>query len=232
MTEQSIRKVALLKSGTLSPNPWDLTLSGQNGRRYNTETRTEDKAPQGCDLSADSGAGMARAAAMLRSPQNTQIPTRPRLTYCGPNLVLTMGSTLVQAAASPFSPDLTVESHDEYIQLAFSFRCHGRSREDLFCPYRSGRIPLKRDRHLDNFLSFKRASLTTLSDGPWSNRDAANEYASTIGRFCIIRGGPENKRSGVVQRSDAKMPMVFEFECPPRIARDLDDRVRDLTRTP
>jgi hypothetical protein len=95
MSEQSIRKGALLKSGTLSPNPWDLTLSGRNGWLYNTGTRTEDKAPQGCDLSAASSAGTARAAAMLRSPQNTQIPTRPGLTYCGPNLVLTMGSTLV-----------------------------------------------------------------------------------------------------------------------------------------
>src|SRR5271170_729983 len=94
MSEQSIRNVALLKSGTLSPNPWGLTLSGQNGRRYNTGTRTEDRAPQGCDPSAASGAGTAGAAAMLRSPNNTQIPTRSRLTYCGPKLVLTQGSTL------------------------------------------------------------------------------------------------------------------------------------------
>ena len=59
MTEQSIRNGALLKSGTLSPNPWDLALSGQNGWLYTGRTRTEDKAPQGCDLSADSSAGMA-----------------------------------------------------------------------------------------------------------------------------------------------------------------------------
>jgi hypothetical protein len=57
MTEPSIRNEALLKSGTLSPHPWDLTLSGQNGWFY-TGTRTEDRAPQGCDLSADSSAGM------------------------------------------------------------------------------------------------------------------------------------------------------------------------------
>jgi len=94
MDEQSIRKGALLKSGTPSPNPWDLTPSGQNGWHYNEGTRTEDKAPQGCDLSADSSAGMAGAAAMLRPPQNMQIQTRQRLTYCRPNLVLTMGSTL------------------------------------------------------------------------------------------------------------------------------------------
>jgi hypothetical protein len=94
MDEQSIRKGALLKSGTPSPNPWDLTPSGQNGWHYNEGTRTEDKAPQGCDLSADSSAGMAGTAAMLRPPQNMQIQTRQRLTYCRPNLVLTMGSTL------------------------------------------------------------------------------------------------------------------------------------------
>jgi len=96
MDEQSIRKGALLKSGTPSPNPWDLTPSGQNGWHYNEGTRTEDKAPQGCDLSADSSAGMAGTAAMLRPPQNMQIQTRQRLTYCRPNLVLTMGSTLVR----------------------------------------------------------------------------------------------------------------------------------------
>jgi len=116
MTGQSIRKGALLNSGTLSPNPWDLTLSGQNVWPYTGGTRTEDKAGpvakpdaqliqdkltgtsspvvKGCDLSAGSVAGMAWAAAMLRPPQNTQTQTRPRLTYCGPNLVLTKGSTL------------------------------------------------------------------------------------------------------------------------------------------
>ena len=76
MDEQSIRNGALPKSGTPSPNPWDLARSGQNGWLYNAETRTEDKAPQVCDLSAASSAGMARAAAMLRPPQNRQIPTR------------------------------------------------------------------------------------------------------------------------------------------------------------
>src|SRR6266566_5350662 len=59
MTEQSTRNEPLLKSGTLSPNPWDLTLSGQNGWSYTGGTRTEDRAPQGCDPSAASSAGMA-----------------------------------------------------------------------------------------------------------------------------------------------------------------------------
>jgi hypothetical protein len=92
MDEQSIRNGALPKSGTPSPNPWDSARSGQNGWLYNTETRTEDKAPQACDLSAASSAGMARAADAATA-QNRQIPTRPRLTYCGLNLVLTKGST-------------------------------------------------------------------------------------------------------------------------------------------
>src|SRR6266567_6996431 len=59
MTEQSTRNEPLPKSGTLSPNPWDLTLSGQNGWSYTGGTRTEDRAPQGCDPSAASSAGMA-----------------------------------------------------------------------------------------------------------------------------------------------------------------------------
>jgi hypothetical protein len=52
MTGRSKRTTALLNSGTLSPNPWDLSLSGQNDWPYTEGTRTEDKAPQGCDLSA------------------------------------------------------------------------------------------------------------------------------------------------------------------------------------
>jgi hypothetical protein len=60
MTRQSTRKRALSNSGTPSPNPWDLSLSGQNGWPYTGDTRTEDKAPQGCDLSAASGAEMTR----------------------------------------------------------------------------------------------------------------------------------------------------------------------------
>src|ERR1700685_711767 len=82
------RNQALLDSGTLSPNPWDLSLSGQNGWLYTGGTRTEDKAPQGCDLSAE----MATAASMPRPPK-TQIQTRRRLAYCGRKMVLTTGST-------------------------------------------------------------------------------------------------------------------------------------------
>lgn len=68
---RSIRKGAILNSGSLSPNPWDLTLSGQNGWPYNEGTRTEDKAPQGCDLSADSGTGTATGGFDADAAQNS-----------------------------------------------------------------------------------------------------------------------------------------------------------------
>src|ERR1039457_1324190 len=103
MTEQSIRNGSLLNSGTLSPNPWDLTHSGQNDRLYNRGIRTEDRAPQGCDPSAASSAGMATGGFDAEAAQNTQTPTRPRLTYSGPNLVLTKGSTSGRVSLKPGS---------------------------------------------------------------------------------------------------------------------------------
>ena len=129
MTGQSIRKGALLNSGTLSPNPWDLTLSGQNVWPYTGGTRTEDKAPRGCDLRAGSAAGMARAAAMLRPPQNTKIPTRPRLTYCGPKMVLTEGSTLA------------LQAFDQLLAIRISTTVSGQGvyGPDLNGPVESGR---------------------------------------------------------------------------------------------
>src|SRR6266566_4647788 len=42
-----------------------------------------------------------RATSMPRPPRNTQISTRPRLTYCGPKLVLTKGSTLAGGVGQP-----------------------------------------------------------------------------------------------------------------------------------
>src|ERR1039458_1427039 len=104
MTEQSIRNGSLCNSGTLSPNPWDLTHSGQNDRLYNRGIRTEDRAPQGCDPSAASSAGMATGGFDAEAAQNTQTPTRPRLTYSGPNLVLTKGSTLNVGLACATTP--------------------------------------------------------------------------------------------------------------------------------
>ena len=94
MARKAKRKEASLNPGTLSPNPWDLSLSGQNVWHYTGDTRTEDKAPQGCDLSADLSAGMITGGCHAKAAQ-TQIQTRPRLAYCRPRMVLTKGSTLL-----------------------------------------------------------------------------------------------------------------------------------------
>ena len=71
MARPAKRKGASLNPGTLSPNPWDLSLSGQNVWHYTGDTRTEDKAPQGCDLSADSSAGMATGGFDAEAAQNS-----------------------------------------------------------------------------------------------------------------------------------------------------------------
>ena len=85
------RKAALLDSGTLSPNPWDLTLSRQNicttlkalerrvgldPSRSELQTLSSDKVSsaslpvvKGCDPSADSRAGMARGRACIAAPE-------------------------------------------------------------------------------------------------------------------------------------------------------------------
>ena len=47
MRAKTIRKEALLHSGTLSPNPWDLTLSRQNVWNKLEGTRTEDRGSAG-----------------------------------------------------------------------------------------------------------------------------------------------------------------------------------------
>src|SRR5450759_212426 len=87
------RRSAFLESGTLSPNPWDLTPLGRNVWCTVEGTRTEDRAPQGCDPSAGSRAGMARGGFDAEAAPKLQ--TRPRriLAYCGRKMVLTMGST-------------------------------------------------------------------------------------------------------------------------------------------
>jgi hypothetical protein len=94
MTGPTKRNGALLNAGTLSPNPWDLSLSGQNVGLYTGGTRTEDKAPQGCDLSADSSAGMARGGFDAEAVP-TQIRPVAILAYCEPKMVLTKGSTIL-----------------------------------------------------------------------------------------------------------------------------------------
>jgi hypothetical protein len=71
--QKPIRNRVTFPSGTPSPNPWDLSLSGQNVRLYNGDTRTEDKATQGCDLSAASSAGMASDGFKLEAVANLKL---------------------------------------------------------------------------------------------------------------------------------------------------------------
>ena len=53
--------------GGQPPRPRDLALCSRNSSAYNECARAEDKATQGCDLSADSS---AETAGRLRPPQN------------------------------------------------------------------------------------------------------------------------------------------------------------------
>src|ERR1019366_5748192 len=89
------RRSAFIESGTLSPNPWDLTPLGRNVWCTVEGTRTEDRAPQGCDPSAGSRAGMARGGFDPETAPKLQIRHRRILAYCGRKIVLTMGSTSV-----------------------------------------------------------------------------------------------------------------------------------------
>jgi len=79
MTE-SIRKKSIVELGALPPNPRNLALSGQNGCWGSTTIEAlerEGRAPQECDPSADSSAGMAGAAS---AAPNLEIrPADPKL---------------------------------------------------------------------------------------------------------------------------------------------------------
>src|ERR1039457_4518611 len=88
------RTGAFIESGTLSPNPWDLTPLGRNVWCTVEGTRTEDRAPQGCDPSAGSSAGMARGGFDAEAAPKIQTRHRRILACCGRKMVLTMGSTL------------------------------------------------------------------------------------------------------------------------------------------
>jgi hypothetical protein len=81
------RKIASIDSGTLSPNPWDLTLSRQNVSYTLGGTRTEDRAPQGCDPSAGSRAGMAKSGFDAGAVPKLQTRRRRILAYCGRKMV-------------------------------------------------------------------------------------------------------------------------------------------------
>src|SRR4051794_9137892 len=85
----------MLNSGTLSPNPGIYRFSARM-LFYTEVTCTEDKAPQGCDPSADARAGMARGGLPAAPNSNPRLPRA--IAYCRPKMVLTMGSTLVSGA--------------------------------------------------------------------------------------------------------------------------------------
>jgi len=98
MTTTRSSKQAPLNSGTLSPNPWDLSLSGQNADAKLGGTRTEGRAPQGCDLSAVPSAEMATGGLDAEATQTPKQRPVQTLAYCGQKMVLTMGSTLHPAS--------------------------------------------------------------------------------------------------------------------------------------
>src|SRR5664279_4668117 len=100
------RKRASIESGTLSPNPWDLTPLGRNVWCTVEGTRTEDRAPQGCDPSAGSSAGMARGGFDAEAAPKIQTRHRRILAYCGRKMVLTVGSTLLLGARDYLRLDL------------------------------------------------------------------------------------------------------------------------------
>src|SRR6266567_490678 len=62
-----------------------------------------------------------RATSMPRPPRNTQISTRPRLTYCGPKLVLTKGSTLVAAGLCQYDiePGVPWNGDDDVLVICY-----------------------------------------------------------------------------------------------------------------
>src|SRR4051794_14528739 len=87
----------MLNSGTLSPNPGIYRFSARM-IVYTEVTCTEDKAPQGCDPSADARAGMARGGLPAAPNSNPRLPRA--IAYCRPKMVLTMGSTLPRLVVS------------------------------------------------------------------------------------------------------------------------------------
>ena len=105
MTGQTLRKGALLDSGTPSPNPWDLSLSRQNvcstmkalERRIGLR-RDATRAPiQGPEW---------QGAGFHSRPQNSTPRPRRALAYCGQKMVLTMGSTLLSPGCSGLMPTM------------------------------------------------------------------------------------------------------------------------------
>jgi hypothetical protein len=105
MTGQTVRKGALMKSGTPSPDPWDLSLSRQNDcfklevleRRIGLR-RDATRAP--IQVPEWQGAGWQSR------PQYSTPRPRRTLAYCGQKMVLTMGSTLISIFQSTNEPEI------------------------------------------------------------------------------------------------------------------------------
>ncbi len=92
---KAMRKKTWLNSGTLSPNPWDLTLLGRNVRSYNQEFERRIGLRRDAPRAPIRMLECHRAASLSR-PSKPQILTRSTLTYSKLFLVLTKGSTLLQ----------------------------------------------------------------------------------------------------------------------------------------
>src|ERR1035437_671141 len=100
MIGRPTRNGALPDSGTPSPNPWDLPLSRQND--WITLETLERRIGLRRDATRAPIPGPEWHGAALQSRPKHSTP-RPRrtLTYCGQKMVLTMGSTIVDADLLP-----------------------------------------------------------------------------------------------------------------------------------
>src|SRR4051794_32005087 len=105
----------MLNSGTLSPNPGIYRFSARM-IVYTEVTCTEDKAPQGCDPSADARAGMARGGLPAAPNSNPRLPRA--IAYCRPKMVLTMGSTLSSAVARAILSNKILLGPPERVSIA------------------------------------------------------------------------------------------------------------------
>ncbi len=74
MTGKTLRKGALMNSGTPSPNPWHLSLPRQNVCSKLKALERRITAAQGCDPSADSRPGMARGGFTAAPNSNPDPP--------------------------------------------------------------------------------------------------------------------------------------------------------------
>src|SRR5664279_3172143 len=109
MTGRTLRKGALLDSGTPSPNPWDLSLSRQNV--CSTRKALERRIGLRRDATRAQIQGPEWQGAGFHSrPQNSNPRPRRALAYCGQKMVLTMGSTLLLAPFFSGIPDSEASS--------------------------------------------------------------------------------------------------------------------------